>query len=153
MFFMIGVTPGEKQLDFRQPILCRRCGKYGRFEVYVTYMQLLLFFLPVFRWNRRYLVRTSCCGACYELRPETGRQIEKGLAPEIQPQDLGEAMTAGFYPGEEEEQAGPPAGPPADGPATPKEGQEGGSRKRCAACGFTTDQDYAYCPKCGRLLK
>jgi len=27
-----------------------------------------------------------------------------------------------------------------------------GGKKRCASCGFETEEDYQFCPKCGREL-
>ena len=81
MFFMIGITNGRKDLSFRQTMICSRCGRYGSYTVYVTFMQLLLFFIPCFKWNRQYFVETSCCGTVYQLDPEVGRRLEKGEKP------------------------------------------------------------------------
>lgn len=85
---MIGITEGRKDLDHSQLIVCDACGKYGRYEVFMTFTVLSFFFLPVFRWNRHYYVRTSCCGAIYELDPETGNAIRHGEAVEITASDL-----------------------------------------------------------------
>ena len=130
MFFMIGITDKRKDLDFTQTIVCRNCGKYGRYQVYVIYTVLLLFFIPCFRWNRRYYVETSCCGTVYELNPNIGRLIEKGETTEIREQDL---TLTGYS-------------------------QSGGSqyrynaRKICKNCGYETNEDFRFCPKCGREL-
>ena len=59
MFFMMGITDGRKDLDFNQQIICSQCGRYGRYQVYMTYMVLSLFFIPCFKWNKRYYVQTS----------------------------------------------------------------------------------------------
>ena len=117
MFFMMGITEGRKDLDFTQLIVCDACGKYGRYEVFMTFMVLNLFLIPVFRWNRRYYVRTSCCGAVYELKKETGERIRRGEDVKIDPSDL------------------TPVSVP--------------SVKRCVHCGFETQEDFEYCPKCG----
>ena len=37
MFFMMGITDGRKDFDFHQQIICDICGKYGRFQVSMTY--------------------------------------------------------------------------------------------------------------------
>ena len=42
-----------------------------------------LFFIPTIKWNRRYYVRTSCCGRIYELDPQIGKRIERGERVEI----------------------------------------------------------------------
>ena len=130
MFFMIGIADRRKDLDFTQTIVCRRCGKYGRYQVYLVYTVLLLFFIPCFKWNRRYYVETSCCGTIYELNPDTGRGIERGEVGEIREQDL---TLAGY---------------------SQSVGAQSGyhARKTCRNCGYQTDEDFQYCPKCGREL-
>ena len=52
MFFMMGITDGRKDFDFHQQIICDICGKYGRFQVFMTYTVLSLFFIPCFKWNK-----------------------------------------------------------------------------------------------------
>ena len=121
MFFMIAVTNGRKDLSYNRMIICRSCGAYGRYQVYMTFMQLLLFFIPCFRWNRQYYVQMSCCGALYQLDPGIGRRIERGEDPEIADTDL-----------------------------TPLSGASCTRIRTCAACGYSTSEDFAYCPKCGR---
>ena len=51
MFFIMGITDGRKDFDFNQLITCSICGKYGRFNVFMTYTVLSLFFIPTFKWN------------------------------------------------------------------------------------------------------
>lgn len=120
MFFIMGITDGQKQLDFNQTILCGNCGGYGRYEVFMTYTVLTLFFIPVFRWNRQYFVRTTCCNALYRLDREVGKRIARGENVVLSDRDL-QPLGTGH-----------------------------GSVKRCGFCGFTTTEDYEYCPKCGR---
>ena len=57
MFFMMGITQGRKELPFTQTVICDRCGSYGRYMVFMTYTVLSLFFIPVFRWGKKYYVR------------------------------------------------------------------------------------------------
>ncbi len=133
MFFMIGITTGRKDLSCNQMIICSHCGKYGRYSVYMTYTVLSLFFIPCFRWNRKYYVTTGCCGVTYRLDPETGRKIARGEAVEITPDKLTLILREEWgYGG----------------------GNSGGLvlTKRCSNCGFTTEEDYDYCPKCGKPL-
>ncbi len=121
MFLMIGISDGRKDFDFSQSILCRLCGKYGRYQVFMTYTVLLLFFIPCFKWNKHYYVQTSCCGKVYELAPEIGRRIARGEQVNISDSDL---RDAGY-----------------------------GSQpmpKTCSYCGYSTYEDFQFCPKCGR---
>lgn len=121
MFFMMGITDGRKDFDFNQTVICNLCGKYGRYQVFMTYTVLSLFFIPCFKWNKHYYVQTSCCNTIYELAPEVGRRIAAGENVEIQLQDL----------------------------CRVNNGTYGYSCRCCSRCGFTTTEDFTYCPKCG----
>lgn len=120
MFFMMGITEGRKEFEHNQVIICDRCGAYGRYVVFMTYTVLSLFFIPCFKWNRRYFVRTTCCNTVYQLDREIGRRIERGEDVEIRREHL-QGMA-----------------------------RSGSGLKRCGNCGFTTEEDFAYCPKCGK---
>ena len=124
MFFMMGITDGRKDFDFNQTVVCSLCGKYGRYKVFMTYTVLSLFLIPCFKWNKRYYVQTSCCNALYELEPEVGKRIAAGENVEIQPQNLSRVDNGGY----------------------------GYSYKQCRNCGYTTTEDFDYCPKCGTRL-
>ncbi|WP_026670134.1 zinc ribbon domain-containing protein [Butyrivibrio sp. AE3006] len=122
MFFIMGITDGRKDFDFNQLITCAICGRYGRFNVFMTYTVLSLFFIPTLKWNKHYYVQTSCCGTVYELDPEIGKMIARGESVEILPSHLtqvsgGRGFAAGY--------------------------------KRCRQCGYETTEDFDFCPKCG----
>ncbi|MBQ6407757.1 MAG: zinc ribbon domain-containing protein [Butyrivibrio sp.] len=122
MFFIMGITDGRKDFEFNQLITCSICGKYGRFNVFMTYTVLSLFFIPTFKWSRHYYVQTSCCGTVYELDSEIGKMIARGEEVEILPSHLtqvsgGRGFTTGY--------------------------------KRCRQCGYETTEDFDFCPKCG----
>ena len=121
MFFMIGITDGEKDLSFSQMLICKSCGAYGRAEVYMTFTQLLLFFIPCFQWNKQYYVRMSCCGSVFALDPAVGSRIASGETPFLKEEDLTPVYGGSSY--------------------IPI--------RTCASCGYTTNEDFAYCPKCG----
>lgn len=96
MFFIMGISQGQKQLSFVQTVICKVCGKYGRYEVFMTYSYFSLFFIPILKWGRKYIVRSSCCGATYELNPEKGKIIASGADVEILESDL-KPMETGQY--------------------------------------------------------
>ena len=122
MFLMIGITNGRKDLDFSQMTICDSCGAYGRFAVYMTYMALSLFFIPIFKWSKTYYVQTSCCGTVYRLDAEIGSRIARGEQLEIRPEHL-----------------------------TPVQ-DRGHAARRCANCGYLAQEDFDFCPKCGSRL-
>ena len=114
MFFMMGITDGRKDLNFTQTIICNICGRYGRYNVFMTYTVLSLFFIPCFKWNKHYYVQTSCCGTVYELDPEIGKAIARGEQVEIQPEHLSKVNQGGYsY-----------------------------NRKHCFHCGYETSEDF-----------
>ena len=124
MFFMMDITNGRKDLDFAQTIICKVCGKYGRYQVFMTYTVLSLFFIPCFKWNKHYYVQTSCCNTLYELDPEIGKALEWGEKTEILPEHLQNVGQQAYeY-----------------------------SMKRCSHCGYETAEDFDFCPKCGNRL-
>ena len=88
MFFIMGITDGRKDFDFHQMMTCGACGAYGRYQVFMTYTVLSLFFIPCIKWNRHYYVQASCCNALYELDAEIGKRIARGGDVEILPQHL-----------------------------------------------------------------
>ena len=87
---------------------------------------LSLFFIPCFKWNKQYYIQMSCCGRTYRLNPEVGNRIARGENVEIQPGDLENINVRG---------------------------SGRGPTKICMNCAYTTDEDFEYCPKCGRRLR
>ena len=157
MLFIMGVSQGQKQLEYHQTVICSVCGAYGRYEVFMTYTQLLLFFIPVLKWNRQYFVRMSCCGTVYTLDSEVGAAIARGENTEIRPADLVRVQGTGnagvFY------RNGYQNGDSSDFANTgdfAREVPDASVRRperihhRCVICGYETDEDFAYCPKCGQ---
>ena len=78
MIFIGGISSGMKQIEYMKTVICSRCGAYGRYQVFMTYMYFSFFFIPLFKWNRRFYVKMSCCGAVYEAGsgdwPETAQR-------------------------------------------------------------------------------
>lgn len=80
MFLLMGMGEKEEQLPLDQLEICPVCGRYGRVQVFMRCRCLTLFFLPVFRWNRQYCVRMSCCSAAAPLSHEAGELVRRGEA-------------------------------------------------------------------------
>lgn len=129
MFLIIGIEEGRKEFEYIRNTICQSCGRFGRYIVFMTFTSLLLFFIPCFKWNKQYYVQMSCCGKLYKLNPEVGKRIAKGEDVEIRPEDL--EPVGGGWPNYHNSSA-----------ETVK--------KRCFYCGFETEEDFDYCPKCGR---
>ena len=174
MFLIMGINNGRKTLNFTQYLICPCCGMSGRAEIVKTYTYFMLFFIPLFRWNRRYFVTMKCCGACCEIDPALGRAIERGDADSIRAEDLnfsgssyygtrGGYNDKGGYYGAAGAHSG--AGPistranmnssAANDFADSYIDEDGLRRvriKSCGNCGYETGEDFDFCPKCGRPL-
>ncbi len=125
MFLIFAASPGRKQLPYDQTVVCSQCGQYGHYEVWMTYMVFSVFFLPIFRWRKKYHVRMTCCDSVYHLNEEKGKLIAAGHPAEIEAEDLQL----------EDSRCG-----------------TGSQVKKCPRCGFFTEDDYMFCPKCGTKL-
>lgn len=86
MFLIFGFTNGQNSIGTRR---CRffTCCSTGDTMAYVTctYQQFTLFFIPLFRFNKRYLVTCPGCGMVYEIPKEEGQRLERDYAAEINP--------------------------------------------------------------------
>ncbi len=122
MLFIMGITQGRKDFDINQLMTCSLCGAYGSFRAFMTYTVLSLFFIPTLKWGKRYYVETTCCHSIYELDPEVGKRIARGEEVQIRQDDLTRVTNGGRF------------------------------AKTCRNCGYTTDEDFEYCPKCGSRL-
>ena len=123
MFFMVGIYPGEKLLEYCPMVTCPHCGRLGRLTIRMVYSQLVLFFIPVFRWGYRYIGRMSCCGSEYEIGSDKAEQIRAGMSVTLENEDF-----------------------------IPLNGLQE-HKHNCPFCGRTVDDDFDFCPGCGRSLR
>lgn len=124
LFFICGISQGEKKLDFVQTLICSQCGQFGRLEVFMTYMYFSLFFIPVFRWGVKYYVKSSCCGTVYEIDRTLGKRLKGGENITLTQADL--HMSS--------------------------QGYRHTQTNECPYCGYQIDSDFEFCPKCGKKL-
>ena len=147
MIFIGGISQGSKILAYGRTLLCPFCQSLTECEVIMTCYYFSFFFIPLFKWNRRYYVKTKCCGAVYELDPQVGKAVARGEEPEITGQDLtlvkeGTGPSGwqrqewqSVYSGEEEKEPDPSA------------------VVRCPVCRQECSAKFRYCPNCGQRLR
>lgn len=128
MFLIMGISQGIKQVEYLKTILCKRCGKYGRYEVTMVYMYFSLFFIPILKWDKKFYVRTTCCGIEYELDKEVGKRLLRGENIEITDKDIFQSYNNGFNNSDFHYHT---------------------NEKTCYKCGYKTNDDFDFCPKCG----
>ena len=122
MFFILGIFQKEKRLAIDQLVICKCCGKYGHADVFMTYTYFMFFFIPLFKWNKKYFVRMRCCGSTTQIDKELGKKIEQGEITEIDFDKIHFAQ------------------------------QENRIKHCSNCGFTSTESDYEYCPKCGKKL-
>ncbi|NLP00657.1 MAG: zinc ribbon domain-containing protein [Clostridiaceae bacterium] len=90
MFFIafFGIQDENKHIGTYNNIVCPSCGRLDRYEIHKSYRYFHIFFIPAFRWNVKYIVKTTCCGSLYELDPAVGKEFEKNPNTEIKKENL-----------------------------------------------------------------
>ncbi len=78
MLLLFGTGEDTDDLYLDQKITCPVCGKKAELRAYCTYKAFRLFFLPVWRWDKRYFVQTSCCGAACPIPEKLGEAVDGG---------------------------------------------------------------------------
>ncbi|MBP5459093.1 MAG: zinc ribbon domain-containing protein [Clostridia bacterium] len=146
MFLMIGVKDGKDTLYYERPVYFSHLGRAVNVTVFVTFTQLLLFFIPTFKWNKHYYVQLPN-GEVYELNANVGQQVARGRDVEIKESDLFTSSSANYY---------------ADGGFSGSikdfffgDGQNqarGSDVFNCPHCGYPIVDDFDFCPKCGKRL-
>ena len=78
MFFIMGIYNKTREIIHKGSMeICPDCGRYCSYNIYVEFMCLSLFFIPVLRWGKRYYAKASCCGKIHKLTKEQVKNGEK----------------------------------------------------------------------------
>ena len=80
MFFIgiMGIANKEKKLRVIPNLICKACGKLTSYRLVKTYKYFQLFFIPIFRWDERYMLISECCGSVFQLDKVQGEDLEHG---------------------------------------------------------------------------
>ncbi len=129
MFFIgiFGIESNDKEIKSFTGVVCPCCGRLTKAVLFMSYTYFHIFFIPTFRWNRRYYVKLRCCGALYAAPEDYAKQLK--TADDIDFSRL-KKVSGGF--------GGFEAPPPG-----------GGSAYECPRCGKSVDKSFPYCPYCG----
>ena len=68
MFFFFSIMPKIEEI-----------GIVDSCHIYKQYMVFYLFFVPVFKWGKKYFAKRYYEDTMYELDLETGKKIEDGI--------------------------------------------------------------------------
>lgn len=89
MFFFFAITSVTEEIGLRR---CRQfpCCSTGSVMALVTCasQRLVLFFIPLFHFGKRYFVSCPNCGTVYEISQDEGHRLEKDPLAEINPDKI-----------------------------------------------------------------
>ncbi|WP_313527928.1 zinc ribbon domain-containing protein [Anaerotignum sp.] len=122
MIFIGGISQGHKDLGFLQTLICKKCGRFSSVSVYMVYTYFSFFFIPLFKWGKKYYAVSNCCQTTFSIPDELGKAIERGESVSLREEDL-EIV-----------------------------GMATNNYSNCPDCGFLLTPEYTYCPKCGRKI-
>ena len=78
MFLLFFVDKKQFNIPFEQgEIFHNHCGKYGRMQLFYIANVFRLFFIPLFKYHKRYFVRMSCCGEVYEVEAKLAKKVKR----------------------------------------------------------------------------
>ncbi len=120
MFFIFGISDSYKELDFKTTFSCACCNHLEQMNFYMFYSYFSLFFIKIFKWNKRYIGICRNCSAEYEFTKETFEELERTGKLNSEMYTLRNCNIS-FRKG----------------------------NLVCSNCGFSTSEEFEYCPKCG----
>ncbi|HOA79920.1 MAG TPA: zinc ribbon domain-containing protein [Defluviitaleaceae bacterium] len=90
MFFIgiFGIQTKEKEISSVRNTICPSCEALGSYKIIKTYNYFHIFFIPIFKWNINYYIRTSCCRKVYMIDSQLGKEIEQGKIETLKKEDL-----------------------------------------------------------------
>lgn len=99
MFFIgiFGIDQKYKPIGTYNNVICPACGALTHYEIFKSYSYFHIFFIPTFKWNIKYYVRSTCCNSSFELDPLIGQEFERGNNPEIKEEHLHSANQRSLY--------------------------------------------------------
>lgn len=89
MFFIVGITNRSNDLGTRRCRVFPCCGTLGVMAaVTCTFQQFTLFFIPLFRFGKRFFVTCPNCGSVYEMTKSEGQRVARDASAEINPDQI-----------------------------------------------------------------
>jgi hypothetical protein len=125
VFFIgiFGIEEKEKEIKDFSNVICPNCGRLARAVLYMQYTCFHFFFIPLFKWNRRYYLKLRCCDAVYEAPSDYVQELKDSSFVDFTRM---QKVSGGFG------------------------GTYDDFFKTCAFCGKTFDKSFSYCPHCGK---
>ena len=97
MIFIGSIAQGQKDLGFIQTLICKKCGRYSSVSVFMVYTYFSFFFIPLFKWGKKYYAVSNCCQTTFSIPDEIGKAIARGEAITLREDDLEIVGTSASY--------------------------------------------------------
>ncbi|MCL1950063.1 MAG: zinc ribbon domain-containing protein [Turicibacter sp.] len=123
MLFIGGIDAQQQEIGQFDSVRCLHCGENHAMDLVKTFYYFHFFFLPLFKWNVKYLVTCGGCQAVMAVPSDVGKDLENGKSHDIDPADL----------------------------TILQEGHA--KRSHCSNCSHEVSSEYAYCPHCGEKME
>lgn len=88
MIFIGGIAQGQKDLGFLQTLICKKCGRLSSVSIFMVYSYFSFFFIPLFKWGKKYYAVSNCCKTTFSIPDEIGKAIERGESVTLREDDL-----------------------------------------------------------------
>ncbi|KRQ87693.1 hypothetical protein ABG79_00494 [Caloramator mitchellensis] len=79
MFFVgiLGVETKEEVIKDIYNTICKSCGRISTYRLMCQYNFFHLFFIPIYKWNKKYYLVSRCCDAVFEISEEYASRLQK----------------------------------------------------------------------------
>lgn len=127
MFFIgiFGIENKDKEIKNLENIRCEKCTREGKLKLIKNFDFFHFFFIPIFKWNESYYLICNDCNTRYDISKEKGKAIENGEGASITYWDLQKVKSNN---------------------STYKD-------LICPYCNKKLEENFKYCPHCGKELK
>lgn len=90
LFFIgiFGMETKEKEIRDIQNVICKACGQMTSYRLVKTYNYFHIFFIPLFKWGKKYYLISRCCNSMFEIPVELGEALEGGRDVPVRDEDL-----------------------------------------------------------------
>lgn len=132
MFFIgiFGIEEKAKVIGQKDVEMCPFCARKGYHTFFKVYNYFHFFFIPLFKWNTRYFIQTSCCSKLYLItNPQLTYDLERGRDVTFTLADVELYKNL------------------------PQMYDEGIDFDFCPNCGNRVSKTFLYCPYCGQKLE
>jgi len=77
MFFIgiFGIQDKQRVVREYPNVICK-CGSLSRGELIEEYTYFHFFFIPIFKWNKRYYMRFRCCNRIFRVPPDYVNELK-----------------------------------------------------------------------------